>query len=222
MMMAAVLAVSLVMDPASAETAVSDAIVAAVRERVSSSAQVEIRELRVTAFETIGEDVIATPEPGARLQRPARFALYATRGRRLARVGTAEAIVRAAVPHVRAARPLVRGAVLAAGDVTASISEAGALPMRRLPELQEVVGARTVRDLAAGEVIAASMLIAQPLVRSGDTVSTRFVSREIDVRGQGIAAQSGARGDVIRIVNPSSRRAFKGRITGQKEVEVIE
>ena len=43
----------------------------------------------------------------------------------------------------------------------------------------------------------------------------------IEAEGRAIASQNGVAGDVIRLVNPDSRRTLQGRIVGAGEVEVI-
>jgi flagella basal body P-ring formation protein FlgA len=44
---------------------------------------------------------------------------------------------------------------------------------------------------------------------------------EVEITAVGIAQQSGAVGDVIRLVNQDSRRGLRGRVTGKGEVEVV-
>jgi flagella basal body P-ring formation protein FlgA len=62
---------------------------------------------------------------------------------------------------------------------------------------------------------------AQPLVRSGDTVSVRFRLGPVEATGKAVAQQSGFRHDRIKLINPDSRRTMVGRVVGAGEVEVM-
>ncbi|MBI4475685.1 MAG: flagella basal body P-ring formation protein FlgA [Acidobacteria bacterium] len=59
------------------------------------------------------------------------------------------------------------------------------------------------------------------VVRSGEVVVTRAVIGGVEATGSALAQQSGALGDVIRVINRESRRSFKGRIVAPGQVEVL-
>jgi flagella basal body P-ring formation protein FlgA len=59
-----------------------------------------------------------------------------------------------------------------------------------------------------------------PAVRSGEVVQLRVTSGSLQISAEGVAAQDGEIGDVIRIVNPSSGRTLRGRVVGPRVVEV--
>lgn len=61
----------------------------------------------------------------------------------------------------------------------------------------------------------------EKIVKSGDVVSTRAVVAGVEATGSAIAQQSGALGDVIRVINKDSRRSFKARVTAPGQVEVV-
>jgi flagella basal body P-ring formation protein FlgA len=44
----------------------------------------------------------------------------------------------------------------------------------------------------------------------------------VQAEGRAIASQSGGPGDLIRLVNPESRRTLQGRIVARGEVEVLD
>lgn len=207
------------------EADVRKAIVDAVRARVGSSAEVGIDDLQFSAAPRTAERLIATPDPGARLARPARFALACLPDRPGAvpvRVGHAVARVSVSVEHVRAARPLAPGQTLGPGDLVGTRGDVGAVPLRRLPTLDEVAGSRTLRSVEAGLVLSASSVALRRLVQSGDVVVVRVVADGLVVEGSAVATQHGSAGDTIRVVNPDTRRAMKARVTGRGEVEVIQ
>lgn len=210
------------------ESAIRHAIEVAVKARMGQNASVRIETLRWQG--TPGDDtesLTATPEPGARLGRPTRFTLVrqnhgaSTPARTTATAGFAVATVEVAVGHLTAARPLVRAETLGEADALESRDEVGSVPMQRLPTLADVAGARIVRDVAQGEVLTRMVLAVQPPVQSGDEVLVRAMVDGVLAEGRGVAEQSGHSGDLIRVVNRDSRRAFKARVIGRGEVEVV-
>ncbi|MDE3154018.1 MAG: flagellar basal body P-ring formation protein FlgA [Acidobacteriota bacterium] len=203
--------------------AVRTAIIAAVRARVGEMAEVQVDDLLVQTSTVDG--LTAVPEPGARFGRLVRFTLKVagTGAWQLLRpVGDASAVVHVTVPHVVAARPLPRGTTLTPRDLTMSTADLTDLPIAPLPAAEDLVGARTVIDLVAGAPLTTMVTVIPPLVRSGDQVLVRVVFPGGEVTGKATAAQSGARGDVIRLVNPASGRALQGRVVGEDEVEVVQ
>jgi len=207
------------------DAAVRAAIVRSVRARMGDMVEVRVEELSPRVFATPGQDLTAAPEPGARLGRSIRFSLRsrsATDSRRIgSTVGYATAVIFVAALHVRSARALDRGTVLEAADLVESRGEVGAVRMVRLPVAADMVGAVAMRPLAADEVLVGGIVSEPPMVRAGDLVLVRAVSGAVVATGEAIASQSGKRGDTIRVVNPASRRAFRARVTGPRETEVI-
>jgi flagella basal body P-ring formation protein FlgA len=127
--------------------------------------------------------------------------------------------VRVEAEHGRATRDLERGAVLAPDDFEIVRGDVGRAVMRPCPTA--LAGARALRRLAAGETVAPVAVAVPPLVRSGDPVIARVRIPGIEVSGKAVASQNGELGDVIRVVNPESGRALRGRVTARGEVEVI-
>ena len=207
------------------DAAVRAAIVRSVQARMGDTAEVRVEELSPRLFATPGQDLTATPEPDARLGRQVRFSLRsrsATDSRRIGTtVGYATAVIFVAVVHVRSARALDRGTVLEAVDLIDSRGEVGAVRMVRLPVAADMVGAVAMRPLGPDEVLVRGLVSEPPMVRAGDSVLVRVASGPIVATGEAIASQSGKRGDTIRVVNPASRRAFRVKVTGPRETEVV-
>jgi flagella basal body P-ring formation protein FlgA len=137
------------------------------------------------------------------------------------RVGQATAAVYVAVEHVRAAGTIARGATVTDADLVVSHDEVGISPFVPLPLAKDVAGGRAIRDLRPGEVLTPSLVKAQPLVRSGDTVYVRVRLGRVEAVGKAVAQQSGFRHDRIKLINPDSRRTMVGRVVGAGEVEVL-
>ena len=207
------------------EPAVRLAILDAVRARVGTAADVVIDDLRFSVTGHAAGNLVATPESGARLACPVRFSL----SRRADRAGAppklagyAAASVRVSAEHLRAARPLAAGTVLGPQDVTVAHGDVGRVLLRPLPGLDEITGARALRTLSEGDVVSKSAVAVRPLVQSGDVVVVRVVAGSVQVEGTGVAAQSGSAGEIVRVVNPSTRRALQARVVGRGQVEVIQ
>ena len=203
------------------ETAVRTALVAALQARLGAGCDITIESLEVQINVT-SSSLAAIPAPGARLGGLVRFTLVASRaGRPAMRVGTARAIVRVTAAHSRAARHVARGALLSREDIETVVTDLGTLPIEPLVPVDEILGGRAIRDLASGEVIGLAKVAPRSVVRSGEVVTVKAVVGSVEVSSRAVAAQSGTRGQVIRLVNPASHRSFKGRVIGAGEVEVL-
>ena len=192
------------------------AITRAVEDRLGPGAIATIRELQTGVPED--EPVTAVPEPGARVGMPARFVLWRDGKRR----GIAVATVDVRAMLVRARRAIGRDEVIAAADVVLVEGELKDVPVRRLPGVEDVVGATPRRAVAAGEALTSAVLTLPPLVRSGDQVDVNVRVGSVQVAGRGVASGSGHVGDVIRVVNPGSRQPRKARIIGPGAVEIVQ
>jgi flagella basal body P-ring formation protein FlgA len=193
------------------------AIARAVAGRFGDGATATVEEVRARlAPRQASSELAAHAGPDARVGGPIRFALRWADGRY---AGEADAVVRVDAACARARRDLERGAELAAEDFQVVRGEVGRALLR--PCRTDLVGARLLRGVAAGEVVSLVAVSMAPLVRSGDPVVTRVRIPGIEVTGKGVASQSGELGDVIRVVNPESGRRIRARVTGRGEVEVI-
>ncbi|MGE3512293.1 MAG: flagellar basal body P-ring formation chaperone FlgA [Vicinamibacterales bacterium] len=201
---------------------VRGAITEAVRARMGDAAEVDIGHLEVT-----GEPghlyLQAVPEPDARVGTLMHFRLLGSdgSGAPLRPAGSASAVVAVEVDHVRARVLVPRGRALQKADVEASRSALDGVPLRRLPVYAEVEGARALVNIAPGEVLSRTSVAARPAVKSGQTV--RAVARidGLEVTASLVAAQDGAPGTVIRVVNRESRRELRARVVESGVVEVV-
>jgi flagella basal body P-ring formation protein FlgA len=196
---------------------VDAAIRAAVCARLGVAGRVSLTGLTVRRLApATGGSLVATPEPASRLGRVVRFALQYADGRA---AGHATARVSVEAPHLRAARDLPRGAVLGPDDVEQVTGDLGRIALRTLP--RDVLGARVLLPTAAGAIITPTGVSVPPLVRSGDNVVARVRVPGVEVRGRAVASQDGNLGEIIRAVNPDSRRPLKVRVIARGEVEVV-
>jgi flagella basal body P-ring formation protein FlgA len=201
---------------------VRNAITDAVKARMGESVSVQIAGLVVAGHVGAGR-LVATPDPSARTGGASIFALSeAVSNRRARRVGSATACVTVSAPHVVAARGLSRGTVLTAEDIREDAGAIDDVPLRPLLLPAVLVGARLRRDVAEGSVIVGSLVETVPYVRSGEVVTVRARLGSVEAEGRAIASQSGGPGDLIRLVNPESRRMLQGRVVAPGEVEVLD
>lgn len=203
--------------PAECPAAVQQAIERAVLERMGEAFQVRLADL---SCRLTGETpaIEARPVPGARLGRPVRFAMFDGAGDR---VGGAVATVFVTGPIVQAARAIDRGSLLSAEDVAPVTAEVEDVLMVRLPDRETAIGAVAVRDLASGEILTSTLLRVPPAVRSGDLVTTIARIGGVRVESKAVAAERGELGEMIRLVNPVSRRNLRGLVIGIRRVEVL-
>ncbi len=208
---------------ADAEQAVRAAIVAAVQARVGAETEVQIAALQLDVVAPVAR-VVARLEPGAVAGRGARFTLVeatAPVGMAPARVGRAVATLDIAAPHVRATRDLARGETIVAADAVATRERVSLVTLQRLPVLSDVIGARVLRPVRAGDAIVATAIDLPPLVRSGSTVEAHARFGRVDAVAILTAVQTGALGEVIQVVNPRGGRRLRARVSGPGSVEVM-
>lgn len=203
--------------PVDCASGVAAAICAAVEARVGGDAEVAISGLEVRLVREAA-DIEARPVPGARLGRPARFLLFDRAG---LRVGEAQATLQVTRTVARVAAPIARGAVVEAGALSVQAEALGETPIVPVPAPDAVIGARARRDLVPGELLTQALVRVDPLVVSGRAVTIVARIGGVTVEGQAVAAQDGALGDVIRVVNPDSRRPLRGRVVEGGRVEVM-
>jgi flagella basal body P-ring formation protein FlgA len=205
------------------DPAVRHAIIKAVQARLGTGAEVRIEKVKIVRGPAA--DLVAIPEPGSRLGHIIRFTLRPATAQKAgdlaASAGYALAEVHAAAPHLEIGRVITRGSELAAADLVECDDDIGAVLLGPLPILADAVGTRAARDLQQGEVVTATMLRVQPLVRSGEVVRTRAIVGRVEVRGSAVAQQSGQRNDRIKLINPDSRKSLIGTITGAGEVVIV-
>ena len=201
------------------------AIAEAVRSRISPTAEVDVTIGQTRLIDGEFTDLEARPAPGARLGRPTRFTLYQKStgpSGVAARIGYAVAEIHVAVEHLRAARPIGRGTVLAADDLVAIDGDVGAVLMRPLPTATDLGGAQASRDLRSGDLITSTVIALPKLVRARESVVVTVQVGSVTVTGHAIAKKSGELGDVIALVNEQSGRRLTGRVVALGEVEVVQ
>ena len=209
---------------ACAEEPVRAAVRSAIQTRLGQRVDVTLDGFSCALTTNTPQALAATPDPMGRTGRSVRFAITTVgvgpRGYAV-RLGSATAVIHVTGPHVRAARALPPGGTLAAEDLEVVTGPIDGLVLRRVPTLSDLLGARVVRGLAAGEPIAADAVAIPPVVRSGDQVRLTVRESGVEAAVMAVAEQTASVGQVIRVVNASSHRPLRARVTAPGEVEVV-
>lgn len=167
-----------------------------------------------------GSFVSAAPDPMGRLGGEMNFTLIpAGPGARAIRVRARVDVVGG---HVRARRQILRGHIVTAEDVEMIDGPVTGVPVKRLPELSQIVGQHALRPVEAGQVVESSSVAVRHLVQAGDTVTVVAVQGAVRVTAQFVAADSGDPGDIVRVVNKDTHRSIRVRVVNKGIVEVID
>ena len=203
---------------ASTEVEVRTAIESAVRAKLGSNADIRVEDLHVRG--NLETSVVAVPAPGARTGTHIRFSLRAANGSST-RIGEADALVFAVAPHFRATHGIRRGTALASDALVEENSDLGSVLLQPLPKRETIAAAIAARDIAEGEVLTSALVTTAALIKPGDKVLVTVSAGAVQVQATLVAAQSGGLGDVVRLVNPETRKATAARIVGPGVAEAI-
>jgi flagella basal body P-ring formation protein FlgA len=220
------------------DPAVERAITTAVRDRMGADVEVIVEGARIFTTERSAEslrdesalrvdDVIAIPDPAAKVGALVRFTLVVTRKTpgqpaRAVRVATAEARVRVTAAVPLASRLISRGETLTADAITTTTVPVVGAPLKRLLSASDLAGARALKDLAPGEPVTAAFVAAPPVVRSGQSVTAVSRVSGIEVSTTLVAVDAGASGEIIHVLNRESRKTMRARIVSASLVEIIQ
>jgi len=201
--------------PADGATAV-DVIRAAIVERLADT-EAEIRidavDLPPAAPDRFRD---AVPEPGSRLGKPMRFLLRPATGRPVLAVARATVVA----DQVVLKRMVARGARLAPGDFGRRRGELAGMTLRHQLTFDQLDGARARRLLEPGTVLSPIDVVVRRAVEPGDVVTVVAIAGVVEVSANLVAADGGDKGDLVRVVNPDTRRDMRARVTGRGRVEV--
>jgi flagella basal body P-ring formation protein FlgA len=121
---------------------------------------------------------------------------------------------------VVANHPLPRHAVVRVADVRLERRDISVLSHKPLNDLTLVVGRRTTRMLAYGDVVASDAVELPPLIRKGDVVTLMVESPGLLITAKGVAQEEGRAGQLVRVKNAASGREILGTVESEKTVRV--
>lgn len=159
----------------------------------------------------------AVPAPGARLAHRLPFILVDRRGR--SRIGWASARIEVEAQYLQAGAPIRRGDAL---DSATVVRVSGRLPAMALARLDvQLQGGVARRDIRQGEILTARLVEPAAAVRRAEPVTVFASAGMARVALSAVASESGTIGQVIRVVNPETRRELRARVTGKGQAEVL-
>jgi len=115
---------------------------------------------------------------------------------------------------------LPAGTVLRADDVHMARVRVSLVHGEVVRRAGDAVGLQLRHQLAAGLPLMKTELSRPSLVEKGARVLMQFDSPGISLTGEGQALESGAIGERIRVLNPTSRAVVEGEVTGPDRVRV--
>jgi flagella basal body P-ring formation protein FlgA len=192
----------------------ADAIRAAILERVGASAEVTIHALEPLREGRFRE---ARPDPLARLGRPVQFTLIPESGAPVKVVASFDVVA----DHATTVVAIGRGHTIDLEDLTPRRAALRDVPMRLISSAAMLAGARALRPIPAGALVQTSFVAMRRAIEPGDPVTAVAIAGPIEVSATLVAADGGAIGATIRVVNPDTRRVIRGRIVGDGKVQVI-
>ncbi len=126
----------------------------------------------------------------------------------------ASVLVDMRLPVVVTTRALRRGETLEPDMLKIEEREARLLARDVIEDLPQALGSRLRRGVAQGVPLSFGQLQAEPLVRRGDVVMVQGGGPGLEVRVEARALEAGARGQLIRLENPTTRRRFQAEVAG--------
>ena len=202
--------------------ALTNAIEAAVRARVGGTSVVSVTNITGVRLVRESSSLVAVPDPSARIGSAVRFVLATGDFGARTRIGEATAVVQVSAPAVRTRKAIARGDRLDGEAIAVVATDLNGHSMRPLLSLDDARGARTTHDLAEGALVTRSDIVTEPIVKSGDVVRARVHVGDVELVGSGVAAENGLKDEVIRVINQESHHAFRARVVGSGEVEVVD
>lgn len=121
---------------------------------------------------------------------------------------------------VVSARALNAGSVIDAGDVKLLSRWHDTMPPNRLSGLKEAVGKKISTSVRPNMEITRNILRDCPLIKRGEPVRIVLDSGQLRVTATGISQEDGLKGEVIRVLNSSSKRVIHARVIDNALVRV--
>jgi len=119
-----------------------------------------------------------------------------------------------------AARPILRGQIITAGNLMAEEREVTRLNQGYFSEPHLVVGSIAKRNIPTHRVILPRSLSTPKLVNKGEHISIEARSSGLSIKAMGIALADGSLGDLIQVKNTKTKRVVEGRISAAGQVTI--
>ena len=122
---------------------------------------------------------------------------------------------------VVATRSMARQTQLVSEDVRVERRPSSSLPGDVLLRPEDAIGLQATKAVAAGEILTARAVQPRPLIRKGEVVTLVAEGQGIRVSTLGEAREEGRRGQLVRVLNLSSRKEIYGRVDGDRVIRIL-
>ncbi|HLC41845.1 MAG TPA: flagellar basal body P-ring formation chaperone FlgA [Methylomirabilota bacterium] len=121
---------------------------------------------------------------------------------------------------VVAARPIRRLAAITPEDLRIEKRLVSGLPAGPLDRVEEAIGFLASREIRGGEALSTKLVQLPALVKRGEIVTLIVEGDGVVVTARGQAKEEGQRGQLIRVMNLSSKKELYGRVEGERQVKI--
>ncbi len=119
-----------------------------------------------------------------------------------------------------AAKPLGRYQPINADDILIRKMNLARVPSNVITSADQVLGLRTNRSIAANSVLRDDQVESPPLVKRGDVVQVIAESQVLKITAKGLAKESGAKGERIKVMNLGSKKIIYALVVDGQTVQV--
>lgn len=113
-----------------------------------------------------------------------------------------------------------KGMVIGKHDITYIDMPENKIKHDMILQEEELLGMTPRRVANSGEPLSLNEIEAPIIVTRGDMITMIFNDGPIYLTARGKALEHGAKGDVIRVVNPASNQTVEGTVTADKEITI--
>lgn len=124
-------------------------------------------------------------------------------------------------PVFVAKHPIMKGVPIMAEDVYQTELDVQQLKQGFFSNEEDFLGQVSKQNIAADSPITPANLELAKLVHKGQQVSIMVTMENLSISVQGIALNTGAKGDHIKVKNLSSKRIVDARVLSEEKVEVV-
>ena len=121
---------------------------------------------------------------------------------------------------VVAVKPIPKRSYITAEDIVFKAVSASKDTSRSIQNADELIGMRVKKNILPGEAFTLDILELPTLISRGDNVNIIAESSGLMVSGRGQAKQSGAKGDIIKVLNLGSNKLVYAEVIGNSDVKV--
>lgn len=128
-------------------------------------------------------------------------------------------VVMTEIPVLR--RRMVPGDVIRIDDIEWSSTRADRIGRSVIVDAENLVGMSPRRPIRPGAAVRANELRAPVVVAKNSLITIRLDTARLSLTTQGRALESGAYGDVIRVINTKSKQIINAAVVGSGTVRVV-